>query len=122
MAVQTNGHKTFEADAAIADYTCVKLDGASGSLVINTISDEAPIGIAQPRPGGVADGDPVTVRLISRGRTFKVTANEALAEGASLFTAAAGKVTDTDPGGGTVRFLAIDAATADGSIIEVLAV
>ena len=39
----------------------------------------------------------------------------------ALFTLpASGKVTDTDPGAGTARYVALEAASADGDIIEVL--
>ena len=44
---------------------------------------------------------------------------EALAAGASLYTANDGKFADTDPGAGTIRATALESAAANGDEIEV---
>ena len=92
----------------------VKLDGAT---VVVAGSDEYAIGTALS--AGSA-GDLVAVRLLNTGGTFKMIAGEAFAAAADLYTGADGKVVDTDPGVGTVRYVALEAATADGDVVEVL--
>ena len=62
----------------------------------------------------------LTIALVTTGRTFKVTANEAMAAGAPIYAGADGKVQDTDPGAGTIRGTALEATTADGDIIEAI--
>lgn len=52
------------------------------------------------------------------GGTRKMVASEALAKGATLYAAAGGKVTDT--AGTVVVGIAMEAASGDNSIIEVL--
>lgn len=113
------GEKAFTVNAAIPRNSLVKLSAASGTQVEVTGSDEKAIGVVKD-DNGKALGDVVTVALLSSGRTFKMIAKEAHAAGASLFSAVAGKVQDTDPGAGTIRYTALEAATGDNSVIEVL--
>lgn len=118
----STGSKAFiTATADLARFQRVKLN-ASGHIELAG-SDEAAIGFVDGFVGAsvdVAVGDFVTVRLLTSAGTFKAIVNEAVAAGASLYGAASGKVTDTDPGSGTIRFLALEAGSADGSVIEVL--
>ena len=119
MSQQTeNGLKTFTAGEVLEAYRRVKLSAGSGSQVEYADSDEACIGITQKKAEAI--GDMVTVALITTGRTFKVTANEAMAAGAPIYAGADGKVQDTDPGAGTIRGTALEATTADGDIIEAI--
>lgn len=118
MSQQTeNGLKTFTAGEALEAYRRVKLSAGSGSQVEYADVDEAAIGITQ---GKVESAEMVTVALRTSGRTYKVTANEAIAAGASIYGGNDGKVQDTNPGTGTVRGIALEAATADGDIIEAI--
>lgn len=109
--------KTFIADVAVARHLIVKLKSGTGDTVEVTGSDEGGIGITQK---DVDAGERVAVRLFNAGGTFKVVASEAIAEGAALFSAADGKVTDTDPGTGTVRYTALKSTSADLSVFEIL--
>ena len=112
-----NGLKTFTAGEALEAYRRVKLSAGSGSQVEYADVNEASIGITQVK---VESGEMVTVALRTTGRTFKVTANEAMAAGASFYGANDGKVQDTDPGAGTIRGVALEASTANGDVIEAI--
>ena len=116
------GSKAFTSNTAgLARFQRVKLN--SSGQVERAGSDEYAIGFVDGFVGASADvavGDAVTVRMLTSPGTFKAIVNEAVAAGASLFGAADGKVTDTDPGSGTARFLALEAGSGDGSVIEVL--
>ena len=114
MSQSNSGYKAFTSNATINRYERVKL--VAGVLEVAG-SDEYAIGFAEEN---VVSGDVCTVKLINVAGTFKAVASEAIAVGASLYGAASGKVTDTDPGAGTVRFLALEAASGDNSVIEVL--
>lgn len=114
MSNQNEGIKTFTAGEDLEAWRRVKL--SSGEVVYADQSDSDDwIGVTQ---GKVSDGDMVTVRLKGTGRTFKMVASEALASGASLYAADDGKVADT--ASGNVIGVALEAATADGDVIEVL--
>ena len=120
--INTTGAKAFiTAVAALTRYQRVALNG-SGQLVVAG-EDELSIGFVEGFVGAGADvavGDSITVRLLTSAGTFKAIVNEAVAAGASLYGAADGEVQDTDPGSGTIRFLALEAGSADGSVIEIL--
>ncbi len=110
------GTRTFNAAGTIVRHDRVKLSGAD---VVVAGSDEAAIGFAID---DATSGNSVGVKLHTRSRTFTAMANEAFAVGASLYGGASGKVQDTDPGVGTIRYTALDAASASGSLVEVLPV
>lgn len=112
------GKKTFEAGAAVEAKRLVKL--SSGEVVHNTATaTDEPIGVSEY---GVADGGQVSVRLINDAGTFEATAVDAIASGAAVYAAADGKVSALSAVNGTYRRIgtALEAATADGDIIEIL--
>ena len=102
------------ADAAIAQYARVILeaDGKCVTAGLTEIGD----GIAQT--AAFASGDVIDVKLWNSSGTFKMIAVEALAVGAKLYTEAAGKVQDTAASTSFDFAKALEAATADGDIIE----
>ena len=108
--------KSFIADEAIAVHLRVKLD-SDGRVTVAGLADKE-IGTAVTP--AFAAGDPVTVRLRSGAGTHKMVAVEALAIGATLYTEAAGKVQDTAQATAFQIGTALEAATADGDVIEVL--
>ncbi len=102
------------ADAAIAKYARVILesDGKCVTAGLTQIGD----GIAQTE--AFASGDVIDVKLWNSAGTFKMIAGEALAVGATLYTEASGKVQDTAASTSFDFAKALEAATADGDIIE----
>lgn len=104
--------RTFTAGEDLAIFRRVKFDGTN---VVYADAGEVDIGITQE---AVSSGDPVTIALKTPGRTFIMTAAEALSAGASLYGAADGKIADTSTG--TAMGEALEAATADGDQIECL--
>ena len=108
--------KTFVADEAIAENLRVKLD-SDGRVTIAGLADKE-IGTAVTP--AFAAGENVTVRLRTAAGTHKMIAVEALAVGAAVYTEAAGKVQDTAAATAFLVGTALEAATADGDVIEVL--
>lgn len=109
-----SGVKSFNADVAITVHQRVKLT-ATGVAVAG--ADEAAVGFAQ---ANAAIGEQVAVRLINSAGTFKAIASVAIAINDVLYGAADGKVTDIDGGSYTARYTALEAASADGAILEII--
>lgn len=112
--VDTNT-KAFTAGAAIAKNILVKL--ASGKLAVAGLAEQ-PIGVTQHET--FADGDVVSVELLSRAGTLKCTAAAAVTQGAVVYGRAAGKVDDVSTSSAVKIGVALEAATAAGDIIEVM--
>lgn len=114
-----NGKKTFEAGGAVSAKRLVKL--SSGQVVHNTVTDtDDPIGVSEY--AAAAQGDLLATRLLNDAGTFEMTAAGAISADADVFAAADGKIQALPAAAGTYRKIgkAIEAATADGDIIEVL--
>lgn len=108
--------KTFIADEAIAINLRVKLD-SDGKVTIAGLADKE-LGTAVTP--AFAAGDPVAVRLRTAAGTHKMIAVEALAVGSVVYTETAGKVQDTAQATAFQVGVALEAAAADGDVIEVL--
>lgn len=107
--------RTFTAGAAIAENLRVKLSS----------SKLAAAGLAEAEIGTVtretfADLDLVAVRLRTANGTAKMVASAAISADATVYTAAAGKISSTQGTGAYEIGTALEAATADGDVIEVL--
>lgn len=105
--------KAFTAGAAIAKHLRVKL--SAGKLAAAGVADQS---IGTLEQASFADGDVVGVRLRTAQGTVKMVAAGAITAGAPVYAAAGGKVDDAVtpfPEG-----IALEAAGADGDIIEVL--
>jgi hypothetical protein len=112
MSQEASSVKTFTAGEALARARRVKL---SSGTVVYADADEKAIGVTT---AGVASGAMVGVRLLG-GQTHKVTASAAVTACANIYATADGKVDDAGAGSGsTVIGVAIEAALADGDIIE----
>lgn len=113
MAETNDGIRTFTAGEALEAHRRVKLTAA------NTVSyadaGEAHIGITTD---GCASGDLVSVKLKNHPGTVKVTAAGAITVNADVYGAADGKVSTTLSG--AVVFIALAAASGDGSVIEAM--
>jgi hypothetical protein len=115
MSQENVGVKTFTATEALEAYRRVKLTTSSGTAVEYADAGAEFIGITAHK---VAIGEMVSVTLRSAARSYKAVAAEDLAVGAVLYGANDGKVQDT--ASGTAQGTALEAATADGDIIEIL--
>lgn len=104
--------KAFTAGAAIGANLRVKL--TSGKLAVAGTTD---VELGTLEEASFADLDVRAVRLRTAQGTAKMVASEAISAGAAVYAAASGKVAAT----GTVRVgLALEAATANNDVIEVL--
>lgn len=115
MSQYNEGPKAFVAGEDLEAYRRVKLSSGSGTQVEYADAGENFIGITAAK---AASGGQVTVIPRSAARTYKVVAAEALSAGATLYGADDGKVQDTS--NGTAQGTALEAATADGDVIEAL--
>lgn len=106
--------RTFTASAAIAKNALVQLAN-TGKVSTNGLATR-PIGIATQ--AAFADGDEITVRMLYP--SYKIIAKEAFAIAATLYTEADGKVQDTAESTSLPMFIALEAATAENDIVEVL--
>lgn len=104
------GCGTVVLSATVAQHIRVTAAGAVAVLA------SVPFGTA--RVAGVS-GDTVGVVFANKQGTAKFVASKAIAVGAKVYTTTAGKVTDTFATGGFALGVAMDAATADGDVIEV---
>lgn len=119
MATTSNntGYKAFTATAvAIAEAVRVKLD-SSGTISAAGVGEDW-IGVTTMPIAASGSG---TVQLRSAPGTVEVTAAGAITLGAKLYTAASGKVDDAVNGDFT-GYVAGQAASADGDIIEAIPV
>lgn len=110
------GFKSFECDEAIPQWSRVKLD-SDGKVTIAGLADK---GIGVATRATFAAGEFVDVALNTKPGTVKMIAVEALAAGATVYSEAAGKVQDTAQATAFQVGVALEAATADGDIIEVM--
>lgn len=116
MSQYNNGVKAFEADGTFSQFARVKLD-ADGKVTEAGLADKE-IGTAMEE--AFAAGDIVSVRLRTHSGTHKMIAIEAIAAGATVYTETDGKVQDTAQATAFQVGTALEAATADGDVIEVL--
>ncbi len=117
MTTQTNAPSMPGlAEGSISQYRILKQGTAARSVVHATATlTDVPVGVSQQ---GGSTGDMITVRMFSAG-TCKVTASIAIVKGDKLYLDAAGKVTNV-LGTGRMVGIAMEAATADGVVFEML--
>lgn len=108
----TTGHRTFFATAAaIAPWIRVKVD-SNGQISAAAASDPW-IGVTEEQVAASGAG---TVNLVSTRGTILMTASGAITRGAQVFPAASGK--NSASGTTALDMIALEAATADGDVIE----
>ena len=117
MAKTTNP-RTFIANVELAQKLRV-------AIVSGTTTSPPNVGIAGVGDAGIGINDTLTaitdlcaVEPLNKSGTLEMLADGAIAEGADVFPAAGGKCSSTAAGGAMGK--AMEAATADGDIIEVL--
>lgn len=109
--VDTNT-KAFTAGAAIGQYLRVVL--SSGKLAAASASQQM---LGTLEDASFADLDVRTVRLRTAAGTRKMVASEAITAGNPVYAAASGKIAAD---GSVMEGIALEAASADGDIIEVM--
>ena len=107
--------KTFEAGAAIGQHIRVVL--TSGLLQIAGLTDRE---IGTTLEESFASGDKIPVRLRTAQGTVKMTAIEAISTETVVYTETDGKVQDTAQSTSYPIGMSLEAASGDGSIIEIL--
>lgn len=115
--------QTYTTAEAINDFRRVKLDGQSSKTVVYADAGEPDIGTAYDvtlaaNGASRASGDRVALMPPTAWTTVKMVASVAIEIHATVYPAADGKVTDIPTG--LARGVALEAASADGSVIEVL--
>lgn len=105
--------KYFTAGAALGMYLRVKL--SAGKLAAAGLSDNE---LGTLENASFASGDVRPVRLASAQGTCKMVASAAITAGAAVYAAASGKISSTV--GPVYVGVALEAATANNDIIEVL--
>ena len=108
--------KTFTSGATIPAFSRVIL--TSGELAVAGLTD-GPSTVLGTTEVDCVDGDYVAVRLSTATGTRKVIAAAAISQGANVYTAADGEVSTTANTAYMVG-IALEAATADQDIIEIL--
>lgn len=104
--------RQFTAGAAIGQF--LRVVESSGVIAVAGASTPAYGTMEDP---AVAAGDVVAVRLRTASGTRKMVASEAIAANAPVYAAASGKVAAN---GSILEGTALEAASADGDVIEVL--
>jgi len=120
MGWTETGKKTFIAGAALEAKRRVKISSGTTSdppEVVYAGAGEACIGVTEY---AAAQGEPVQVRLKNSPGTCECEADvgTSIARGTVLYGAANGKLSDTVSG--TAQAIALEAATVDDAVIEVL--
>lgn len=108
--------KSFVCDEAIAIWLRAKMD-ADGRVTIAGAADQD-IGVSAAAT--FAAGESLPIVLLSKQGTHKAVAAGAIAAGAKVYGAAAGKVNDVQATGSFLRGVALEAAGADNDVIEIL--
>ena len=106
------------ADLSSSQYRLVKLDSTQNKVVVATGGTDNIIGVVLD--GGKASGDRVRVGLLSAQGTLLVVASAAITLGASVTATTGGKAVATTTTGNIVAGIALEAAAADGDLIEIL--
>lgn len=117
-SIQDGPVLTLPTDSTLGQYLRVSV-GTDGYLNVAGATDKDVGTTILPV---LTSGVPASVRHRLTPGTCKFTVSEAVEVGDILYSAASGKVSDTDNtgSGGEIVGIAIEAATADGQIIEAI--
>ncbi len=108
---------TFTAGEALLPKRRVKIESGTTTTppeVVYADAGEQCIGITGNE--AIADGDPVSVTPFNLQGSYEGTAADSFSVGATLYGAADGKISDTSSG--SAIGIALEAATADGDIVQ----
>lgn len=118
QAKYTDGPVTFTAGEELPAYRRVKLETGSTTTPLEVVMAGAGEDFIGVTIDNAEDGDLITVQPLCKDGTMLVEANEAFTTLSDLYGAASGRVADTSSG--TAYFKALEAATAQGDIVEVI--
>ena len=110
------GHKTFVASETMGQYLRAVL-ATDGTISTAGLTDQD-VGVVTRAV--LAANDPVDVQLVSAPGTQYMVASKSFNAGVKVYGAAAGKISDVQGTGAFLRGVAMEAAGADGDIIEVM--
>jgi predicted RecA/RadA family phage recombinase len=115
--MEFEGARTYLAGGTVYAYRLVKTP--TGVVHNTATSTDDPIGVAQ---NDADSGENVTVKHLGDGGTLEMTAAGVITAGAVVYAAANGKIQALPEASATYRKIgiALEAADADGDIIEVL--
>ena len=109
--------RTFRAAAALGQFLRVKL--SSGKVAVAGVgATDEPAELGTMEIAALEADELVSVRLRNAPGTVKMVASGPITQGAAVYGAAAGKISATTSGASIGR--ALETATADGDVIEVL--
>jgi len=112
-----NNTRTFVAGEALDAYMLVDIESDGSVTKASETSVGTQIGYTV---APAASGEAASISLVVGGGTSYAIADDAVAIGAVIYSAAGGKVSATGVGAQRIG-LAVSAATADGDVIEVIA-
>ena len=115
---QIDRDRTFKAGADLtsSQFRFVKMS-AQNTVVVATAGTDKIIGVLQNAP---ALNDTARVTLLNAQGTTQVVASAAIAVGAYVTATTGGKAVTTTTAGNVVAGIAVDAAAADGDLIEII--
>ena len=110
-----NSTRTFGAGEALSPYLLVKVESDGDVVKAGASAGQPIVGLTTtPATSGVA----TTISLVNGGGTAYATANEAIAAGDFVYTAADGKITSSVVDHTKVG-VALMASAGDGEVIEI---
>jgi hypothetical protein len=117
--IQEGRDRSFKAGANLSakQYYFVKLDSTQNQMVLAAAATDKILGVLQDAP---TSGDYGRVTLLNGQGTTLVTAAAAISLGAFVTSDSAGKAVATTTAGNLVCGVALEAATADGNLIEIM--
>jgi hypothetical protein len=114
------GFLSVQVDGAITQYLRVKASDATTDPITVTTAGIADDDIGVIEQAGLAAGDVVALRHRTAQGTVKMVASGAVTAGAKVYTAASGKITATWAASARLRGIALEPASGNNSVIEVL--
>jgi hypothetical protein len=115
----TSRERTFiaGADLSSSQYRYVKLHSTQNQVVVATAGTDKIIGVLLNAP---KSGWEARVGLLNGAGTYQIVASAAIALGAYVTATTGGKAVTTTTAGNVVAGEALEAAGADGDLIEIL--
>jgi hypothetical protein len=117
--IQEGRDRSFKAgaDLSAVQYRFVKHDSTQNQIVVATAGTDKVLGVLQDSP---RSGDVGRVTLLNGSGTTLITASAAISKDAYVTATTGGKAVATTTAGHVVCGQALEAAGADGDVIEIL--